>query len=723
MKRLHPLVFAIVILLLTGCKFNVNMSNSQPSGYRLANAHSLYLRQHAKNPVEWFPWGDEAFERAREKDQLIIISIGYSSCHWCHVMAHESFEDTAVAWVMNRYFVSIKVDREERPDLDQVYMNAVQLMSGQGGWPLNVVALPDGRPIWGGTYFSVDDWVSGLTQLADLYRMDREKVLRYADQMARGIAQLDLVPPNPKERQFHAEALDARVTQWARNLDYEHGGPKRAPKFPSPSSYRFLLQYASVQGDTALLDQVRTTLNRMVWGGIYDQVGGGWTRYSTDPHWKVPHFEKMLYDNAQLLQLYAEGYAAFQDASYLETIHQTTQFLEREFRQASGGYASALDADSEGEEGRFYIWSEEELRGLIPSDEWPLFEAYFSVNASGRWEGSYILLRTASDAEFAVKHDLSLSELRVLRASWLKTLFTTREVRIRPALDPKVITSWNALLVSGYCAVYRATAGDLPGTASADSGAVSAEGHNAAFPADWYRTRAVELMRYLQAQHTDASGALQRTSTGGTGYLDDYAFMIRAALDLYEISGDEAWLQYALREAFYTFDHFFDEKSEMFYYTPAAAEQLVSRPLESEDNVIPSSNAVMAHNLFVLAHHLERTAFEKTALQMLWRMDEPMNRFLSSYPEWARLYHYQTAGFQEVAVTGPKAEQTVRAIFSWYRPLEVRAWTEEASELPLLRYRGSSEKTQVFVCEHGACQLPVDAETYVKGLAQREEKD
>jgi len=717
MKLTHPLVFGIVIVLLSGCKSKVKMPESKPAAYRLAESPSLYLQQHAANPVAWFPWGDEALQRAVAEDKLLIISVGYSSCHWCHVMEHESFEDTAVAGLMNAHFVSIKVDREERPDIDQVYMNAVQLMTGRGGWPMNVVALPDGRPIWGGTYFPKDDWMGHLEQLADLYANDRDRVLEYAQNLARGVQQLDLVPPNKADQHFHSDSLHERVTTWARSLDYDHGGPNRAPKFPVPAAYRFLLQYAVVEDDSALLTQVKTTLDRMIWGGIYDQVGGGWTRYSTDPYWKVPHFEKMLYDNAQLLQLYAEGYSYFRKPNYLETMYQSLDFLEDEFRQPSGGYASALDADSEGEEGKFYIFSEEELRAIIPADEWSLFADYFSVGPDGLWEGSYILLRISSDADFCSKRSLSLSDLRDLRASWIRALKAARSQRVRPGLDQKIITSWNAMLVSGFCAVYKATAAE-PSTEKTSTREELNQNPSTRNP-DTLRARAVALLNYLRTEHTNEEGALLRTPGGRLAYLDDYTWIIRAALDVYEITGDEDWLDYAMQLTLYTFDHFFDEEMELFYYNSAKAEKLVSRPLETEDNVIPSSNAVMAHNLFALSRYLDRPAFEKTALQMLWNMDSQMDRHLSSYAEWGRLYHYQTAGFQEVAITGPDAENVYRNIATHYRPLELCAWSSTPSERPLLRYRYSEVKTQVFLCEHGACQLPLIGDTYIKGLVVR----
>ncbi|MDZ7848883.1 MAG: DUF255 domain-containing protein [Owenweeksia sp.] len=354
---------------------------------------SPYLLQHANNPVHWQPWGDEAFEKARAENKLVIISIGYSSCHWCHVMAHECFEDSAVAELMNKNFVSIKVDREERPDVDQIYMTALQLMSGRGGWPLNVVTLPDGRPVWGGTYLPKDSWMQALQQLHKIHGQNPEKMEEYASRLTEGIQQAELVQLNESDPDFSRADADSMFHNWQADFDREEGGPNHAPKFPLPNNYEFLLQYGHLSEKNQALAQVVLTLNKMAWGGIYDQVGGGFARYSTDARWIVPHFEKMLYDNAQLISLYAKAYQKFNDAQYASIVRESITWLDREMTGPDGEFYAALDADSEGEEGKFYVWSEAELQQIIPDAQWDDFTDYYNLT-KGRWEEHIILVRS-----------------------------------------------------------------------------------------------------------------------------------------------------------------------------------------------------------------------------------------------------------------------------------------------------------------------------------------
>lgn len=351
----------------------------------LINESSPYLLQHAHNPVNWYPWGEEALQKAADENKLIIISIGYSACHWCHMMERESFEDTAVAKVMNDNFVCIKVDREERPDIDQVYMDAVQLMTGRGGWPLNCIALPDGKPFFGGTYFKKDQWVSVLERVVNEFNTNAEEVYEFADRLTSGVQQNELIALNGEAAAFEKSTLQTTLENWEAQFDKVEGGPNRAPKFPLPNNYLFLMRYASLFNDSEVDAHVELTLDKMARGGIYDQLGGGFARYSTDERWKVPHFEKMLYDNAQLVGLYSEAFTRYGKEDYAQVVRESLAFIERELSDKSGAFYSALDADSEGEEGMYYIWTKEELKSLLGED-FPLFADYFNVNSSGIWE-------------------------------------------------------------------------------------------------------------------------------------------------------------------------------------------------------------------------------------------------------------------------------------------------------------------------------------------------
>jgi len=397
----------------------------------LINESSPYLLQHAHNPVDWYPWGKVALEKAKKENKLILISIGYAACHWCHVMEHESFEDTAVARIMNQNFINIKIDREERPDIDQIYMNAVQLMTGRGGWPLNCITLPDGRPVWGGTYFPKENWVDALNQINKVFKEEPEKVEEYAEKLTAGVRQSDLIILNTNAPSFEKVELDSVITKWKTNLDFSLGGNVGAPKFPLPNNLNLLLRYAQQSGDQQLKDHVQNTLNKMAMGGIYDQVGGGFARYSVDAKWHIPHFEKMLYDNAQLVSLYSNAYLAEQNKFYKEIVYETLQFVERELYDESGGFYSSLDADSETkdgelEEGAFYVWNETELKDLL-KDDFSIFKDYYNISNEWKWEHqNFNLHRTKSNKEIADIHEISVEALAEKVKLWKSTLLKQR---------------------------------------------------------------------------------------------------------------------------------------------------------------------------------------------------------------------------------------------------------------------------------------------------------
>src|SRR5690606_30825512 len=399
---------------------------------RLARESSPYLLQHAHNPVDWYPWGEEALARAARENKLLLVSIGYSACHWCHVMERESFENAEIAAIMNERFVCIKVDREERPDIDQVYMNAVQLISGQGGWPLNCFALPDGRPVYGGTYFRPGQWKEVLVNLSDLYVRDPEKALRYADQLTEGVRRSEWMEAPPPAAPVSMADLEAVYLPWTRQFDRVEGGMDRAPKFPLPNNYQFLLRFWEAGGGETALAQVRLTLDKMAFGGIYDHLGGGFARYSTDSLWKAPHFEKMLYDNGQLLELYAEAHRATGDPLYARVARETAAFVARELTSPEGAFYSALDADSEGVEGKYYVWTKEELESLL-GERFPVFRDAYNVNSVGYWEeGNYILLRKATDAELAKALGMDEEPYRAGLEADRARLLAVREKRVRP---------------------------------------------------------------------------------------------------------------------------------------------------------------------------------------------------------------------------------------------------------------------------------------------------
>ena len=462
-------------------------------------------------------------------------------------MEHESFEDDSAAAVMNDRFICIKVDREERPDVDQIYMNAVQLMTGRGGWPLNCIVLPDGRPIWGGTYFRKGKWIDQINQIANFYEAQPEKALEYADKLTQGIKQSELVALNTEEALFEKAKLAAVYASWEKRFDNIEGGPDRSPKFPIPNNYQFLLRYAHLSNNQAALNHVKLTLDKIAYGGIYDHLGGGITRYSTDKLWKVPHFEKMLYDNGQVISLYSEAYQKFKSPDYKKLIFGTLEFIERELMSEEGAFYSALDADSDGEEGKFYIWKKDELKALLGKG-YDLFADYYNVNRKGYWEhDNYILLRDEDDESIAKKYQLSVEELQAKMVVLEAILMKERDARIRPGLDDKTLTSWNGLMLKGYVDAYLT------------------------FGEEHFLEVALQNANFILDKQLRKDGGLNHSYKKGrstiNGYLEDYAFVIDAFLKLYEATFDVKWLTEADALMAYSLEHFYDQDSGMFYFT------------------------------------------------------------------------------------------------------------------------------------------------------------
>ncbi|MAY84322.1 MAG: thioredoxin domain-containing protein, partial [Flavobacteriales bacterium] len=451
----------LVLLLTTCCLLSCEEAKNQSEemsekANRLIEASSPYLLQHAYNPVDWRAWNEESLQAAKDQDKPILISIGYSACHWCHVMEKESFEDDSVAKIMNEHFICIKVDREERPDIDHLYMDATQLMTGKGGWPLNCFALPNGKPFYGGTYFPKDQWINVLNQLADVYKNEREKVEEYAEKLSQGLQEQSVIEIEDIPEEFNSEILMSSVRNWKQNFDTVDGGSNYAPKFPMPNNYQFLLQYLQFYPDREVETQLKLSLEKMAMGGIYDQIGGGFARYSTDMEWKVPHFEKMLYDNAQLIALYSQAYKKYKDPLYEKVVRQTIAFMKRELMDESAAFYSALDADSEGEEGKFYVWEIEELKKAFNEDDLKLLSEYYNINEKGEWEGKYILLKTERDEAIAQRLGIEISELKSRMEKLEEQLMKIRSERVRPGLDDKSLTSWNALNINGLLEAYEA---------------------------------------------------------------------------------------------------------------------------------------------------------------------------------------------------------------------------------------------------------------------------
>ncbi len=658
----------------------------------LINETSPYLLQHAHNPVDWHAWDDAILERAGQENKLLLVSIGYAACHWCHVMEKECFEDEEVAAVMNSNFINIKIDREERPDVDQIYMDALQMMTGSGGWPLNIIALPDGRPFWGATYVQKKDWMRILAQLADLYQKDPDKVVAHAQKLSEGIKAINLVENKNDSDVISVDKIDQVVNNWSKHFDTFLGGYKRAPKFMMPVNLDFLLHYAMSQKNGYIMEYVNTSLTKMAWGGIFDHVGGGFSRYSVDTKWHVPHFEKMLYDNAQLTSLYSKAYAVTKDPLYKKTVERTIDFLIEELMDKSGGFYSSLDADSfteEGklEEGAFYVWTENQLKNLLAKD-FELFKDYFNINSYGHWEHeNYVLIRDASEEKIARKHNLSKADIKKSIGKCLEKLKAHRANRSRPRLDDKILTSWNGLMLKGLIDAYR-----YLGRKEYLSIALK----NAAFIEKNLRKKDGSLFH----NHKEGKSTIN-------GYLEDYAAVIDALISLYEVTFDEEWLSKAQSLASYCVQNFYDQQSKMFFFTSKQNEVLIRRTIEIADNVVPASNSIMAQNLLRLSKLFPKSEYENMAVQMLKNVQESFETNAHSHANWLQLALFVKQPFFEIAIVGEEFKTFATTLRGNYLPNTILAGTSKNSDLSLLNNRLVENQTMVYVCLQGACKLPV----------------
>ena len=643
---------------------------------RLQKETSPYLLQHAQNPVDWFAWGEEALQKAKTENKPILVSIGYSACHWCHVMEHECFEKDEVAEVMNRHFVNIKIDREERPDIDAIYMDAVQAMGVQGGWPLNVFLMPDGKPFYGGTYFPKENWIQLLQSVNNGFVNHRDELQKSAE----GFTENMLFKESEKyglsfENQvFTKEDLNEMYQKLANIFDEDWGGFQRSPKFPMPSVWQFLMRYAFQSEDVVAQNHLKLTLNKMATGGIYDQLGGGFARYSVDGEWFCPHFEKMLYDNGQLVSLFSEAYTYTNEQLYKETVYETIGWLKREMTDPEGGFYSALDADSEGVEGKFYVWTKSEIDAVLGEASEEFCKTY-QVTEQGNWEhGVNILWKNGVILN-------SIQQQNILK------LLTKRAERTRPGLDDKILCSWNGLMLNGLVDAYRAFG--------------ETDFLNLAL-------RSANFIKNNFLKDNVLSHSYKNGETKIQGFLEDYATVIEAYLNLYQATFEESWLHLAEKLALYVYQNFWDEDDQLFFFTDKNAESLIVRKKEIFDNVIPSSNSIMARNYYTLGLILDREDFKDLSKLMLAKMKDLLLKNVDYLTNWACLATQMISPTAEIAIVGKDYLQLRKEIDSRYYPNKVLCGTTYESPLPLLENRvAKSDETLIYVCYNKTCQLPV----------------
>ncbi|MBO9152671.1 thioredoxin domain-containing protein [Chitinophaga sp. GCM10012297] len=669
---------------------------------RLAKETSPYLLQHAHNPVDWYPWGEEAFRKAEAENKPILVSIGYAACHWCHVMERESFENEATAAIMNEHFVNIKIDREERPDIDHIYMDALQAIAGNGGWPLNMFLLPDRQPFYGGTYFppkqayNRPSWTEVLLAVSDAFKTKRKDLEEQAANLTQhlhqsnafGVNAVDLGPG--REQLFTQEQADAMVLALLGQADKEWGGFGRAPKFPQSFSIQYLLRHYRVSKNEAALQQALLSLGKMIDGGIYDQLGGGFARYSTDEKWLAPHFEKMLYDNALLVDTLCEAYQLTGNERYAKVVRHTLEFVKRELTSPEGAFYSALDADSEGVEGKFYVWGEEEIDSLLVEDS-PAFKAYYNISRHGNWEDVNILWAPRPLEAVAKEQGIAPGELEALLERSRPKLMAAREKRVRPGLDDKILLGWNALMIHACCKAAAALNENVyleMAEAAMDCILKNMRKPGAA-PAFW---------------HTYKEGSARYPA-----FLDDYANLVHALIALQETSGNLERVRMAAEVADFVIEQFSDENLRYFYYTASGQGDVIVRKKEIYDGAVPSGNAVMAHNLWHLSIVFDKNEWAERALAMTAGLVQTVTRYPTSFGVWAAMVLRLVQGTPELAVAGPAYLERMRELNGLYVPYKVLLGAgSDEKDMPLLQQRAKEGKTLVYLCRDYQCVKPVE---------------
>ncbi len=673
---------------------------------RLQHETSPYLRQHADNPVDWYPWGDEAFARARAENKPILLSVGYSACHWCHVMAHESFEHEPTAQMMNDLFVNIKVDREERPDVDDIYMQAVQALSGQGGWPMTVFLTPEGKPFYGGTYYppaprhGLPAFRQVLEGVAQAYQDRREAVEEAANNLSDALNR-DLLSIGGEESALNVDLLNAAYKKLGATVDKMHGGFGGAPKFPNPMNLEFLLRAYARTGDPEPLAQVTFTLRKMARGGIYDQIGGGFHRYSVDAIWLVPHFEKMLYDNAQLSRVYLHAFQVTGDDFFKRIVVEINDYILREMTAPEGGFYSTTDADSEGEEGKFFVWSEDELKTLLGDDALVALE-YWGVTGRGNFEGHNILHVPNDDEVIAHRLNISLDELHTRLTAIKDRLFAARTQRVHPGLDDKILTAWNGMMLAALAEAARV------------------------LDRNDYREAALRNAEFLLREMRAPDGRLYRSHKDGVSkinaYLEDYANLIDGLLELYQTTFDSRWFSEARRLADHVLEHFAAEEGG-FFDTSDDHETLIARPRNMQDNATPAGNSVMARNLLRLAAYTGDGRYDEAARKTLALLTEAMRQYPQAFGESLNAVDMLVSGLEEVAIVGePAAAQPLlEVVHRPFRPNVITAFSAadvpEESPIPLLSYRTMRKgAATAYVCRKFICAQPVTTADETRAL-------
>ena len=672
--------------------FGSNHLFSQVMENKLVNEKSLYLKQHATNPVDWFPWSDEALEIAQKSDKLLLISVGYSSCHWCHVMEEESFTDDEVANVMNGNFINIKVDREERPDLDEIYMKALVLMTGSGGWPMNIIALPDGTPIWGGTYVPKNQWIQVLNQVSGFYNTRKDDVLEYAKSVKEGVQKEGLVKAAPRDDVYNSELQIDLAKKAFKYADKVNGGIGSGQKFPLPSMLNFFMRYSNEYKSKEMKEFVFNSLIQISRGGINDRIDGGFHRYTVDNSWHIPHFEKMLYDNAQLLSVYSNGYKLFKEDRFLKELHNIYNFLDSKMTGDNGLIFSSISADtnySDGtkSEGDFYVWKADELKNILKKDfDW--VSEYYNINQKGYWEkDNYVFYQTISDAEFASKLGISLAEFEKKLSKVNLSIRKEREKRVHPIIDNKIIFSWNALTIRGLVDSYKITKDQK------------------------FLTKALVINNSL-VKHMINKNIIQHTNSNFSSvlFLEDYSYYIDALIGLYEVTFDQKFLNFADQLTVFTNENF-KELNGFYRFSTNQQTLFADSLIDLVDGVTPSANSVMNFNLFRLGHYYGNKEYLLQSKEMINNISDNLNDRVTDHLLWLNNSHNYSQKFYELAISGKNATSKANELMEKYLPNALIAASNTRSDLYLLKDRYFDDETYIYVCVDNTCKFPVTTAT------------
>jgi len=660
---------------------NINSINKN----QLSKETSLYLKQHSQNPINWQRWSNEIFDVSVDLDKLLVISVGYSSCHWCHVMEEETFTNDSIAKIMNENFINIKVDREENPDVDQAYMTASQLMTGSGGWPLNVITLPDGSPIYAGTYHTTSQWADILKRIIRLKKDNYDGLKEIANNVKNGVIDINTIKRQEEVSEFKVDFLKSNIEIWKQKWDLEFGGDLAQQKFVSPSKYLFLLNYGVIYDDKEVLNHVENTLDIILSSGLKDFVEGGFYRYTVDNEWKIPHFEKMLYDQAQLISLYSKAYKVFKKAEYKNVVTTTISFLKSEMYSDLGLFYAAMDADTDGEEGKYYSFDYNELIQISNETDFNLFQSYFNLDPSNPWENDkYLLLPIENKnlSDWLIDNNINEEDLIKNKKQWIDNILKIKGERTKPRIDDKIIVSWNALTISSFIDAYEALKNDQ------------------------YLDDAISMHSILQDKsfrkgdliHTFKENQFQE------GVLEDYAYFSKSSMSLFQATGDEIYFEFSKELTDKALDIFRDVNSDLLVYSNN--EELFTKLISIDDGVIPSPNSILSENLFNIGHIIFDDFYLDRSNKMISSVKELINENINAYSVWGNNILNKVEPFFEVAVIGPNSKKITDNISSYFTPNTLVVQSSKESEIPLFIDRFFEDETYIYVCQNKVCQRP-----------------